>query len=80
MAEKSFCKGCGKEIVWGITSEGKRIPLDPKPPVYRLETKPDAEKTTEAERMANTYVSHFATCPQANRFSASKKPNDGGLQ
>lgn len=28
------CKGCGKSIIWGTTKEGKRIPLDPAPPVY----------------------------------------------
>ena len=63
------CKGCGAQIVWGETAEGKKIPLDPKPPVYRFNEFGKLEKVDAS-------VSHFATCPKANDFSASnrKKP------
>lgn len=64
----STCRGCGKVIVWGVTPDGKRIPLDPKPPVYRTEER-GAEVIAARDREA--MVSHFATCPEANRFSAS---------
>lgn len=30
----STCNGCGKPIVWIRTPDGKRVPLDPSPPVY----------------------------------------------
>lgn len=33
----AVCRGCGKEIAWGVTPEGKRVPLDPSPPVYEVE-------------------------------------------
>lgn len=70
----STCKGCGKEIVWGITSDGKKIPLDPRPPVYSFT--PLVGETLnglKVERMYNAHVSHFATCPKANDFSGSKR-------
>lgn len=67
------CKGCGKEIVWGVTEDGKRIPLDPKPPVYRL-VDPEGQYTTRrVERDRTAMVSHFVTCPQANQFSRSRR-------
>jgi len=30
------CRGCGARIVWGLKDDGKRIPLDPKPPAVAL--------------------------------------------
>ncbi len=101
----STCRGCGKKIIWGTTKDGKRIPLDPAPPVYsvigleypnddsptkdaeveivRIQRAPTLEKsgpeTAIRERgepvgpwLMASYVSHFATCPQANQFSAKK--------
>ena len=68
------CKGCGKEIVWGIlpssreTGPEKKIPLDPKPPCYFYSMFDESIQRAPV----GTYVSHFATCPKANDFSASK--------
>jgi hypothetical protein len=68
----SPCRGCGKPMVWGETPDGKKIPLDPKPPVYHRDgQKPDG--TLIVLRLPDAYVSHFATCAKANDFSASKK-------
>lgn len=64
------CKGCGKEIVWAVTAEGRKIPLDPRPPVYSLI---DTPRGKEAVRTTLAMVSHFSTCPNANDFSGSKK-------
>jgi hypothetical protein len=68
----SLCRGCGKEIIWGVTAEGKRIPLDPRPPVYRLVVG-YATQEIVVERQKDAMVSHFATCSRANDFSASKR-------
>jgi len=68
------CKGCGKPIVWAdIVDEsgiitGKKVPLDPKPPVYVFDG-------NNAERHRSAMVSHFATCSKANDFIGSKKGN-----
>lgn len=67
------CKGCGRTIVWGITKEGIKIPLDPKPPVYEFEdVEPGDHHLVARNKLA--MVSHFATCPKASQFSGSKKP------
>lgn len=77
----SPCRGCGKPIIW-IAEEktGKKIPLDPRPPVYEVTESFDArEKNEPANRITfgrrnlKAYVSHFATCPDADRFSGSRK-------
>ena len=66
----SNCRGCNKKIVWGKTLEGKIIPLDPTPPVYRLTEGTDG---IFIERASDSMVSHFATCTHANDFSGSKR-------
>ena len=82
MRTGATCQGCGKPIVWGITEDGKRIPLDPRPPVYRVVRVliPDHGGNCVVERerahkpgleVGSVLVSHFATCPKANEFSAS---------
>lgn len=83
MAEKSRptdpdatpkCRGCGKPIFWGVTDEGKRIPLDPTPAVYRVVQRQNTHGMVERDK--NAMVTHFATCPQAGRFSKGKKPKE----
>lgn len=71
----AYCK-CGRIIVWGKTPSGQNIPLDPKAPVYRfIAGRPDGgpDDDMTVDRAMNCMVSHFATCPQANQFSASNK-------
>lgn len=67
------CKGCGRPMVWGKTIDGKRIPLDPKPPVYSIEVQDDGSVKCAKTPHHMFMVSHFATCPKANDFSGSKK-------
>ena len=68
------CKGCGKPMVWAhIVKEGKRtgkrVPLDPRPVVYRLRNGFDAaEYEASSIPQVEGMVTHFATCPKANEF------------
>lgn len=71
------CKGCGKKIIWARGLNGKWQPLDAVAPCFRLIGGLDILTTGEVtcERATDTLVSHFATCPDANRFSRKgKKP------
>lgn len=65
------CRGCQKNIRWGIMPDGKKIPLDPSAPVYSIVAGSLAgEGELKIERHATALVSHFKTCPQACQFSA----------
>lgn len=74
----SSCRGCGAPIVWAKDAAGHSIPLDPRPPVYRVTDQlpaPAAERLTEQHLngpLVAAMVSHFATCPKAAQFSGSK--------
>ena len=75
------CRGCGKPIIWAVSGlERRRIPLDPRPPVYVVGEGVDGEVV--ASRMDLAMVSHFATCPAANLFSGRNRkpevPTEGG--
>lgn len=65
MTSEGVCKGCGKKIFWGRTEDDKQIPLDPSAPVYE-------EDGMIVRRTKLAMVSHFSTCPDANRFSGTK--------
>jgi hypothetical protein len=68
----SPCRGCGKPIAWATSIGGtKKIPLDPKPPVYDVTVQGDDQYVATISDIS--YVSHFATCPKANWFSSSAK-------
>lgn len=54
------CKTCRADILWSTTEAGRRVPLDTKP--QRLFVI-DGDKA----RLVDAYVSHFATCPQAEQ-------------
>lgn len=72
----SKCRGCGREVVWGVTPDGKRIPLDPRPPVYRTGALlPGGGVHCERDREA--LVSHFATCSKAKDFSGTSRRKEG---
>lgn len=66
------CRSCGAPVVWKRTPKGKPIPLDPNP-VDNGNIVVDgntAEVVGPLEAIARgagqLYVSHFATCPDAN--------------
>ena len=70
------CRGedCTTEIIFGKDEvTGKTIPLDTRAPVYRITQSNPASGVVTVERVADCFVSHFATCVNAPQFSASRK-------
>jgi len=77
--EVSACRSCGAEIIWALTENGKRIPLDAEPyagdspsGLFVLRQFSD-EKTaiaTTPDAFPGEYLwrSHFASCPQAKEW------------
>lgn len=71
------CTSCGAEIEWGVTAKARRIPLDPgtvrRGNVAIVGTfsngthAVDVVPPGEGDR-----VSHFATCPDANKHRRRK--------
>ena len=76
----SICKSCGAEIIWIKMQSGKAMPVDYNQVTYWKKTggskkivTPNGEVLSgEIEGDLNTatgvgYISHFATCPNANQ-------------
>ncbi len=79
------CKGCGAEIIWIGTLGGKAIPCDPERVVYWQKAKAKGKVVTpngevlscefsgEMDKATGIgYVSHWSTCPCADRFRRGK--------
>lgn len=70
----NLCRSCGKKIVWAVTENGKRIPLDDVAPTFtvrRVQLEKTGEYEDRAER-STARVSHFSTCKDANYWSKGK--------
>lgn len=64
------CKSCGAELLWGVNKvSGKRIPLS----VKSMERRFIASLMDDSVVMTETYLSHFADCPDAVQH---RKPKD----
>ena len=76
------CRSCGADIIWVITQNGAKMPLDPEPsPEGRFvkvrvvrgmggKTEFHVRSLKNSELEGNTkhlYASHFQTCPFADR-------------
>ena len=55
----SLCKSCGAKVTWAKFKSGKPAILD-FPPEKRIVVDEDG-----VARILDTYISHFATCPNA---------------
>ncbi|PYS91476.1 MAG: hypothetical protein DMF62_02375 [Acidobacteria bacterium] len=66
------CRGCGKLVVFAKDPDGKWQVLDASAPVWRQSGV--KEGVAQVVRDSKAMVSHFSTCADANKFSASKKP------
>ena len=74
------CRGCGKPIVFADVTKADgapgKVPLDPKAPCYSAT---EMFGTVKAERAPGVFVTHFATCADANKFgrkSGGPSPQD----
>lgn len=67
MPGEAACRGCGRPIIWAVTANAKKIPLDARAVVYRLHE--GAVGAPQAIKATDVYVSHFSTCPKADQFS-----------
>ena len=70
------CNGCGKQISWGRTIEGKNIPLEMTPHVYEVTEVVTDEKgrsTNLVRQLQAKYISHFICCPDREKFSGKGK-------
>ena len=75
------CKGCGAAIIWIRTPGGKTMPCDPDPAYYREREGASGKIVTPngmvlsadigvppSQATGYGYISHFSTCPAADRF------------
>lgn len=82
---KSYCRGCGAEIIWVKTTAGKSMPCDPCLIPFRAVAGGKERAVTMDGKVISCelrpmrggvtdfgYVPHFATCPQARKFSKRK--------
>jgi hypothetical protein len=69
---KSYCRSCGKPVLWVETENGRRMPLDYEPEQRFVL---DAHTDPMTARMRRTYASHFSTCPNAAQHR--KERTDG---
>lgn len=63
------CRSCGAELTWARSkSTGKPMPLDTDSKEKRLAVVSMADDGTPEFRQVDTYLSHFATCDDPERF------------
>lgn len=82
----AFCKSCGAEIVWVKTNKGKAMPCDSKKVMAAKDDKGkdllvtpignvvrvNLAATITENNVVIGYISHFATCPNANEHRRTK--------
>lgn len=79
----SPCASCGAPVVWTITKAGKRMPVDaervPNGNILLYEVGAEIHcqvglqvQTDRAYRLGR-FVSHYATCPQADSWRGKRR-------
>lgn len=64
------CKGCGAEIKWIKTQEGKNMPVEAEP--YRAYIKISV-MGPDRWYLADCYQPHWTVCPDADKFRRKKR-------
>ena len=77
----SRCRSCDAEIVWAITSAGRRMPVDAAvDDGGNLVLVPDGDDplvlVVGADDTRPRHRPHFATCPDADDWRRNRKEND----
>ena len=79
------CRACGARILWLKTTRGKNMPVDPGVIRFHAAGGPETfvavnGKVERGQRSAAGeawgYISHFATCPEADRMRRKKDAKD----
>jgi hypothetical protein len=76
------CRSCGAPVIWAVSTLGRKLPVDASPDTdgqWWLTTD-DARATQPNFRRVDLYTpedtprytSHFATCPQADKWRKGK--------
>jgi hypothetical protein len=73
------CRSCKADVIWVTTEHGKHMPVDAKPVpggdfvVTLMFGGPRARyKQTDDDPAKSYFTSHFATCPDANKWRNQK--------
>ena len=71
----SACSSCKQRIIWAKTTTGKAIPLNPDPIVGgNLDLVDGVARVVQPHPAVKLYVSHFATCAQADAHRKGRRP------
>lgn len=63
---ESYCKGCGKKILWVEMASGKKMPLD-------LPSRSMVQVKEGIGEVIQVYMPHWATCEKASQFKKEVK-------
>lgn len=78
-APAASCASCAAPVIWCVTRNGRRIPVDPKPVALGnlvLGGDPEVPTALVVERddpRMPRYESHFVTCEQAVKWRGSRR-------
>jgi hypothetical protein len=67
------CSSCNADILWGVTDNGKRMPLS----VRSLDPNRYSLVGDRIIGVGPTYLSHFADCPNAAKHRKDWKKTNG---
>lgn len=67
------CRSCGAAIVWATLITGKRMPFDAPLQIARLHPASGAGERAIADVDSELSFSHFATCPDAERWRKGRR-------
>lgn len=70
-ARAGDCRSCGKKVLFAMDDKGTKQILDLVAPCFVVEW---TNGTMVVRRVPVTYVSHFATCPNASQHSKRNQP------